>query len=346
MAVDDSYTKSLFHFDGDNDSTTVTDESGKAWTRYGNTCLKTATKKFGSASLYCAGDGNNLISEASTDFAMSTGDFTIDFWYKSAGSAGNTPGVINNSVGGWAANAFSLHSSHTSYAGCGNKFSLWVNNHSAVAPLLISSTATNTDTWMHVAVVRCGNRWSLYINGLLDASAVSAASFNGTSSQAWRVGHNDTAFTGYIDELRISKGIARFGSFTSPTEPYPITVAPATSSTARKRILSGCVDGKGVEIAAVSTPGTTVHTSVDSATVGTYDEVWLWAQNNHTTSVLLTIEWGSDDHAANVVVSIPAKSGLFPVAPGLPLQGASVIKAFAGTASVVTLHGFVNTITD
>lgn len=117
-------------------------------------------------------------------------------------------------------------------------------------------------------------------------------------------------------------------------------------ATAKKRKLSSSTDGKGVEIAATSTAGTTVHTAVAGTTAGTYDEVWLWAQNNHTASVVLTVEWGNADHADLIIVTIPSKSGLVPVVPGLPLQNGMVVAAFAGTTAVITLHGFVNTITD
>jgi hypothetical protein len=117
-------------------------------------------------------------------------------------------------------------------------------------------------------------------------------------------------------------------------------------ATAKKRLLSGCTNGKGVEVAATGTAGTTVHTAVAGTTAGTYDEVWLWGQNNHTVSVVLTLEWGSADHADNIIVTIPPKSGLVPVVPGLPLNNGMVVAAFAGTTAVITLHGFVNAITD
>ena len=117
-------------------------------------------------------------------------------------------------------------------------------------------------------------------------------------------------------------------------------------ATAKKRILSGSFDGKGIKVTATSTPGTAVHAAVAGQTPGTYDEVWLWAQNNHTANVVLTIEFGSADTADNIIVTIPYKSGLVPVVPGLPLQNGMTVKAFAAAADVITIQGFVNTITD
>lgn len=119
------------------------------------------------------------------------------------------------------------------------------------------------------------------------------------------------------------------------------------SSSATKRLLSGSTDGKAIKVAATSTPGTTIHTAVSGTTAGTYHEIWLWAYNHHTANVDLTIEFGGTTSPDNVVVaSIPFKQGLVPVIPGFLLQNGAVVKAFAATGDVVTIMGFVNSITD
>jgi hypothetical protein len=117
-------------------------------------------------------------------------------------------------------------------------------------------------------------------------------------------------------------------------------------ATAKKRCLSGGAYGVGIEITQTATAGNTIHTAVNSTTDGTVDEIWLYAQNNHTADVVLTIEFSGADHAQNIIVTIPFKSGLVPVIPGLPLQNALTVKAFAATTAVITLFGFVNQITD
>ncbi len=119
------------------------------------------------------------------------------------------------------------------------------------------------------------------------------------------------------------------------------------SSSALKRKLSGSTDGKAIKITQTATPGDTIHTAVAGTTAGTYDEIWLWAYNGHTLAVVLTIEFGGaivPDQ--NIVVTIPFKSGLIPVVPGLILQNGMVAKAFAATANVITITGYVNSITD
>ena len=118
-------------------------------------------------------------------------------------------------------------------------------------------------------------------------------------------------------------------------------------ASAVKRKLSGSTDGKAIKVAQTATAGDTIHTAVAGTTAGTFDEIWLWAYNGHTADVVLTIEFGGVDVPdQNIVVTIPPKSGLVPVVPGLLLQNGMVVKAFAETANVITLNGFVNAITD
>lgn len=118
-------------------------------------------------------------------------------------------------------------------------------------------------------------------------------------------------------------------------------------ATALKRKLSGSTDGKAIKVVQTATAGDTIHTAVAGTTAGTFDEIWLWAYNGHTADVVLTLEWGGATVPdQNIVVTIPFKAGLVPIVPGFILQNGMVVKAFAGTTNVITLNGFVNTITD
>ncbi len=105
--------------------------------------------------------------------------------------------------------------------------------------------------------------------------------------------------------------------------------------------------GLGVKVAATSSSGTAIHTA--STTTTTIDEIWLYAVNTSTSAVKLTVQWGETTAPdGNIELTIAAEAGLVLVAPGLLLQGnatARVVRAFAGTADVIVLHGFVNRIT-
>lgn len=114
-----------------------------------------------------------------------------------------------------------------------------------------------------------------------------------------------------------------------------------------KLTLSGSTDGRPIKVVATASAGTTIHTASSTAT--TYDEIWLYAGNTDTTARKLTIQWGgTTDPDDSIEQTIGAESGLVLVIPGLVLKGNAtplVVRAFAATANVVTITGFVNQIT-
>ena len=115
-------------------------------------------------------------------------------------------------------------------------------------------------------------------------------------------------------------------------------------ATFTKVLLSGSTNGRGILVAATATAGTVVHTAV--AGTSSLDEVWLYAHNTSASAVKLTIEYGGttapNDH---IEVNIGADgTGLILVAPGILLQNGLVVRAFAGTANVLNIFGYVNRI--
>lgn len=105
--------------------------------------------------------------------------------------------------------------------------------------------------------------------------------------------------------------------------------------------------GLGTLVVATTTLGTTIHTGANVAT--TVDEVWLYANNTHSSAVTLTIEFGGVAAKDKIQTSLAlSPGGLILICAGLVLQGNTtpkVITAFAGTANVVGIYGFVNRIT-
>lgn len=109
-----------------------------------------------------------------------------------------------------------------------------------------------------------------------------------------------------------------------------------------KELLSGGTNGKNIKVAPTATPGTTVHTAHATAK----DEIWLWATNSDTTARKLTIEFGGTSSPDDTIeITIPPESGPVLVIPGWLLTNSLVVKAFAATANVVLVNGFVNRIT-
>ena len=118
-------------------------------------------------------------------------------------------------------------------------------------------------------------------------------------------------------------------------------------ATFSKIALSGSTNGRLIKVAQTATAGTTIHTGSSTAT--TYDEVWLYAVNSDTTDRKLTIEFGGTSSPDDLIEqTITAESGLILVVPGLVIKGnatALVVRAFAATANVVMVGGYVNRIT-
>ena len=115
-------------------------------------------------------------------------------------------------------------------------------------------------------------------------------------------------------------------------------------ATFTKYLLSGSSGGRPICVAGTVSPGGTIHTAVTGT--DDLDEIWLWAVNNHTADVALSIEYGGTVDPDDIIqVSIPAQNGLVLVVPGLVLQDSLVVGAFADTTNVVSISGFVNRIT-
>ena len=119
-------------------------------------------------------------------------------------------------------------------------------------------------------------------------------------------------------------------------------------ATFSKQLLSGSTQGRAIKVAATSSPGTTIHATGTSSTV--IDEVWLWAMNTDSADRKLTIEYGSTTSPDDLIeLTVVYETGLYLVVPGLILTGtgsaANTIRAFAASANVITLHGYINRIT-
>lgn len=111
----------------------------------------------------------------------------------------------------------------------------------------------------------------------------------------------------------------------------------------KKRKLSASADGRGIKVAATASSGTLIHQALPNVAANEWDAIWLQAVNTSTTTVKLTIEWGGttapDDH---IEVSLPGEAGLKEMIPGLILQNGREVRAFADTANVIVLHGYVH----
>ena len=121
-------------------------------------------------------------------------------------------------------------------------------------------------------------------------------------------------------------------------------------ATFSKQLLSASTDGRAIKVVAtaIASSPTLIHTG--SSTASTFEEVWIYAQNNHTSDVALRLGFGGVTDPDDIIeYTIKTKGGLYLVVPGLILKGnasaALTIRAAAGTTNVISLSGYVNRIT-
>jgi len=111
----------------------------------------------------------------------------------------------------------------------------------------------------------------------------------------------------------------------------------------KKRSLSASDKGRGIKVGATATAGTLIHTALDSEAANEWDEITLRAVNTSGSPVKLSIEWGGTTSPDDLVeLTIPAESGFTDVIPGHVLQNGAEVRAFAVTADVIVIHGYVN----
>ena len=224
----DSYDKLILHSNTTNGSTTFTDSSSSAHglTAVGNAQHTTASlhSGFGTSSIIVDGTGDWVISNStSADWSFGTGDFTIDFWARTNVTGAHGTFVHNRNATSGAANRWWIGQS----AG-----KIGLNTNTAI---ITGSTTMSTGTWYHVAFVRSSGTLSCYLNGVSDATAITSYTVDFSPVDKLTIGGSDPAgalaYNGQIDEMRISKGIARWTSgFTPETSAYGSTTTGATGT--------------------------------------------------------------------------------------------------------------------
>jgi len=218
IPLDSSYSSVslLLHGDGPNGSTTITDNSPtpKTVTAVGNAQISTAiADPFGNSIrgvLAFDGTGDYLSIQSNVDFAFS-GDATIEAWFRISSTAsaqyiyGQPPGssglIIYINTGGTIG----------VQTGVGYKE---------------TGAIVTTNTWYFLSITKSSNTYRVWLNGIERSYSDQAGTMLSTIAQnALNIGATATGvsgFNGYIDDLRVTKGVARYtANFTPPTEPFP-----------------------------------------------------------------------------------------------------------------------------
>lgn len=214
----------LLHMDGSNGSTTFTDSSSNAMTvtANGNAQVSTAQSKFGGASAYFDGTGDFLVVSETAAIEPGSSDLTWEMWIKTSNSTRYAT-LYSRSPASFASGMWSLMINYTSTTS-GN-LALFIGNYSTSAPLITTSgVSVRDDAWHHIAVVRNGSAWTIYIDGTSRGTGTWSGTIADISGNVY-VGRDQfytRDYTGYIDELRITKGVARYtATFTPSTTAFP-----------------------------------------------------------------------------------------------------------------------------
>ena len=208
----------LLHFDGTNGSTTFTDNSPspKTITANNGASISTAQSKFGGSSGLFDGTDDYLSTNSTAAFDWQ-GDTTIECWIYPLVLNGN-----NSTSYGVVGTHFNFSDQCTLiYIGGAGRIMI-----GKVGLNEISSTTgvISTSNWQHIAVVKSGSTTTIYVNGSSVASNTTNV-WSNVTTPLW-IGYinpsNGSYFNGYIDELRITKGVARYtGSFTTSSVAFP-----------------------------------------------------------------------------------------------------------------------------
>ena len=174
----------------------------------GNAQISTSVVKYGTGSIAFDGTGDYLTAPSNTALALGTGDFTAECWVYLTTNAS-------------LQSIFNINQYNTGilvrYDNSTNGYCLFVGGTQ------YNSAVTTVGQWIHLAVTRASSTVRFFVNGTQTNSATNAYNVTGATFVAGTAAHSITeTMTGYIDDLRVTKGYARYtANFTPPTTAFP-----------------------------------------------------------------------------------------------------------------------------
>ena len=222
----------------------------------------TVVPQWGNTSIRFNGSTDYLLFPANPSFALGTGDFTIEVWVYPMSSTG-TQGIMGIGVGGTTGDLQFFYN----FSGNTNKVTLNCTNGTTAT----STASVPLNQWTYVAFSRTAGSLRLFINGTLDRTLAYADNFNKNVVSVGRSysNLNQEYFNGYIQDLRITRGIGR-NITAAPTEEFPTiavnpltlittttTVGPTTTTTAAPSITTTTTAGPTTTTTAAPTTTTT-----------------------------------------------------------------------------------------
>ena len=311
----------LLPFDGTNGATSTSDLSNRSGgvSFAGTAQISTAQSKFGGSSLLLDGNSDYLtISDTYWNTAINSGDWTVEFWVRFAalGSneelVGNRGDVDGNSSNGWALRK-TTSNNIILYWYEGGQFN-YLNNSQG------SRTALSANTWYHIAVTRSSNTWKLFLNGTAEDTVTDSGTIvTGTGNRLFIGNFGVNYLNGYMDDLRITVGQARYTSnFTAPTSAHLTSagdvnkhivvnsdadgVAIGTGGISQARVAKAWVNFNGTGTVAIRTSYNV--SSITDDGMGKYDVNFSTAMTDNDYSVVTDGRYDTGDSAGSSVVTV------------------------------------------
>lgn len=233
----DANTLLLLHFDA---NLTDSSPSGQVPAVQNEAIISTTQSKFGGASILLDGTDDYVSVPDSADWDFGTSPLTIDCWIRPATVSLVELGIITQ--GQDSNNCFTLRFD----GGDATKLQFAVYSGGSTLLSMSGTHGMSVNTWYHVAVVRGwggnANDWALCVNGVAVATATASITMPNLTSPLY-IGYDARStnkyFNGYIDELRMVKGEAKWtASFTPETSEYSTPVAPTQAVIVSERLLN------------------------------------------------------------------------------------------------------------
>ena len=197
----------------------IIDSTGKnVLETVGNAQIDTAVSKFGSGSMEFDGTGDYAVLPYNPDLLFASGNFTIEGWVYRV-SAANADAIC----GIWTVSTSTASYLLTFGNGDVTRLRFGSSNGSTTTFVESSTGAVPANQWVHFAIVRNGNTLLMFADGVQVYSASFTTTLNNTTTgftiASVSGGGNDPNI--FIDDLRITKGVARYtANFTPPARAF------------------------------------------------------------------------------------------------------------------------------
>ena len=215
----------LMHFDGANSSTTFHDSSlsSHSFSQIFGSSISTAAPLYGTGALDGNSGNGQMYTSSSADFSFGSSPFTLEASVYPTSATARSIVMNNNFYGGgsdqyWAWNADPSTSS--------NNIVFHYTTDGSTGQTVTASFSLPLNTWTQLAVDYDGSTLRLYANGaVIGTGTLTGAIFAYASTGNFSTnddGVDSNAYAGYLDEFRITKGVARYaGAYTAPSAAFP-----------------------------------------------------------------------------------------------------------------------------